>query len=236
MGLCFWSGEVTVTIHTNMNLHNQVQTASWLNCGLVRKGIDCVITPDKTADGDIHIIQGPHYCYQDWIGKPDVLWLNRTFYGDSVFNISLGWLNADGSRDFYNKDMAEPKGTLPELKPIKTQQEHAVIFADYGQMNQARHWEVDAREKYQQVYVRAHPADQMCYYTLEDLWQRCDAAIGGQSTVLVDAVINGLHTISTDPLHVVQGMTDRQQWLTDLSWAQWNHTELMNGDWIEHLC
>ena len=225
-----------VIIHTNPGLFNQVETAGWLKTGLDRKGVDCVITADKLAAGDIHIIQGPHYCYSEWLGKPDVLWLNCCFYGDSRFDLSIGWLNADGSRDFYNKGMAEPKGTLPELKPLKTTRQNAVIFADYGKLAQARHWEVDAREKYQQVYVRAHPADQQCFYTLDKLWQRCDVAIGGQSTVLVDAVINGLHTLSTDPLHVVQGMTDRKQWLTDLSWAQWHMDELKRGDFWEHLC
>jgi hypothetical protein len=74
-------------------------------------------------------------------------------------------------------------------------------------------------------------------YPLADMWQRCDVAIGGTSTILVEAVINGLHIKQCDPLHVCHEMGDRAQWLTDLSWAQWNYeTGIITGDFWEHLC
>ena len=229
-----------VVIHTNTGLHNQVETAGWIKRGLDYRGIDCMITADKTAPGDIHIIQGPHYCYSEWVGKPDVLWLNRTFYGDSRFSISLGWLNADGSRDFYNKNMPEPKGVLPELKEKKNSEHTAVVFADYGR--DMLSLVIYASHNWPQAYFRPHPA-QHTTTELETLtgdlaavWEKADIAVGHSSTVLVEAELNGLHVYSSDPHHVCQGITDRRQWLTDLSWAQWSHTELINGDWIEHLC
>ena len=231
-----------VVIHSNPTLPNQIESSGWLKQGFERHGLNCEITADKYKQLQlhdqpvIHVVQGPHYAYNEWIGKPNVIWLNRCFYGDSRFDLSIGWLNADGSRDFKNKNMSVANGELPELKPMKPQQQSAVVFADYGKVNQAQHWEVDARYEYFPVNLHFHPADMQNFRTLTDRWDRCDVAIGGTSTVLVEAAINGLHVKSFDPLHVCQNMTDREQWLTDLSWAQWNHEQIMNGDFWNHLC
>jgi hypothetical protein len=128
------------------------------------------------------------------------------------------------------------KGNMPELKPLKPERRAAVVFADYGKSAQARHWAVDARERYPTVETMYHPADMENFRTLDDMWERCDVAIGGTSTVLVEAVLNGLHIDRCDPIHVCAGMTDRERWLIDLSWAIWNHTEIVSGDFWEHLC
>ena len=227
---------VSVVIHSNPHLENQIESSGWLKQGFERHGLDCEVTADKHKPADIHVVQGPHYAFNEWLGKENVIWLDRCFYGDSRFDLSIGWLNPDGSRDFKNKGMAAGNGDLPELKPMKEQWESAVVFGDYGKMNQAEHWEIDARVLYQPVYLRFHPADMHSFYSLADMWERCDSAIGGKSTVLVDAAINGLHVKSYDPLHVARDIKDRAQWLTDLSWAQWNHEQIMNGDFWEHLC
>ena len=231
---------VQVVIHSNPTLPNQIESSGWLKQGFERHGLDCEVAADRLKPADIHVVQGPHYAFAEWVGKADkerVLWLDRCFYGDSRFDLSIGWLNADGSRDFKNKGMVASNGDLPELKSMKPRQESAVVFADYGKMDQARHWEVDARSKYFPVHLRFHPADMQSIYPLADMWERCDVAIGGTSTILVDAAINGLHIKQCNPLHVCVGMTDRAQWLTDLSWAQWNYkTGIITGDFWEHLC
>jgi hypothetical protein len=226
---------VKIVIHSNPGLANQIESSGWLKSGFERHGLDCEVTADRYKPADVHVVQGPHYAWDEWLGKENVIWLDRCFYGSSRFDLSIGWLNADGSRDFKNKGMAAGNGDLPELKTMKPHQESAVVFADYGKMDQARHWEVDARSKYFPVHLRFHPADMQSIYPLADMWQRCDVAIGGTSTILVEAAINGLHIKQCDPLHVCHEMGDRAQWLTDLSWAQWNHTEIINGNFWEHL-
>jgi len=225
-----------VVIHSNPHLANQIESAGWLKQGFERHGLACEITADKHKPADIHVVQGPHYAWAEWLGKEGVIWLDRCFYGDSRFDLSIGWLNPDGSRDFKNKNMSAGNGVLPELKPLKPQQESAVVFADYGQVNQAQHWEVDARDKYFPVSIHYHPADMENFTPLKDYWRLCDVAIGGKSTVLVEAVINGLHLAQCDPLHVCAGMADRETWLARLSWCQWHYTEIINGDFWDHLC
>ena len=224
-----------VVIHSNTNLPNQIETSGWLKQGFERHGLDCEVTADRSKPADIHVVQGPHYAFSEHLGKPNVIWLDRCFYGDARFDLSIGWLQPDGSRWFKNEGMATSNGELPELKTMKPHQESAVVFADFGKMDQGKHWEVNARTKYFPVHLRFHPADMENFYPLADMWERCDVAIGGTSTILVDAAINGLHIKQCDPLHVCAGMTDRAQWLTDLSWAQWNFEYIVNGDFWEHL-
>ena len=229
---------VSVVIHCNMSLPNQTESAEWLRQGFAKHGIDADVTGDKHKAADVHVVQGPHYAFSEWLGRPNVLWLNRCFYGDSRYDLSIGWLNPDGSRDFKNRGKADSNGRVPELKPKRETTLGCLILADYGKQHQARHWEVDAREKYFPIYFREHPADRhyRYFYSLDEMWKRCDVAIGGSGTALVDAAIEGLHVHSYDPLHVIQNMTDRQQWLIELSWAQWGHEAIMAGDFWEHLC
>ena len=233
---------VSVVIHSSPTLANQVESAQWLRTGFLAHGIDAEITADKHKAADIHVIQGPWYCYQEWAGKENVLFLNRCFYGDSRYDVSIGWLNADGSRDFKNHGMTAPNGPLPQLRPGKQARRSAVVFADYGQ--DPTEMVTQARWKYDSVFFRPHPAQartQTPVMTLKgelsSIWELADVAIGHSSTVLCEAVINGLHVETTDPLHVVAGgIEDRAQWLTRLSWAQWNFKNILNGDWWDHLC
>lgn len=231
---------VRVVIHTNPQLENQREPARCMREGFARHGLNAEVTADKRRRGDIHIVQGPWYCYREWLGQPNVLYLDRCFFGNPARDVSLGWLNSDGSREFLNHGMAVAKGTLPELHPRTEKRRCAVIFADYGRdmtevVKQAR-WDYDS------VFFRPHPAQDQTTPVmtlrgeLEGVWALADVAIGHSSTVLVEAEIRGKHVISSDPRHVCHGIEDRAQWLTDLSWAQWSFEELAAGTFWEHLC
>lgn len=235
---------VSVVIHTNPGLANQRESAAWLKAGFVRHGMATRITADRQERGDIHVIQGPWYAYKEWLGKDNVLYLNRCFYGDARFDLSIGWLKPDGTRDFCNFDMGYPNGELPELMPMKKRtgkRACAMVFGDYGE-NPAPMVQ-EARAKYGRVYYRPHPADRHATspalspdWTLEQVWDIADVAVGGTSTALVDAAINGLH-IDCPDTHVCSEINgDRESWLADLSWAQWHYTQIERGEFVEHLC
>ena len=236
---------VSVVIHTNMGLANQRESAQWVQTGFLAHGIDAEITADKHKEADVHVIQGPHYCFNEWLERSAdyrVLFLNRTFYGHPRFDLSLGWLRPDGSRDFKIHGVTAPKGTLPVLKPKKDRRRCAVIFGDYG--SSALQMVTKARQEYDSVFFRPHPAqsqEDTPVMTLKGdltaVWEIADVAIGGTSTALVEAAINGLHVESTDPLHVCQSINgDRQAWLTKLSWCQWSSSEIESGKMWNHLC
>ena len=233
---------VSVVIHSNPTLANQIESASWVRTGFLAHGIDAEITADKHKEADVHVIQGPHYCYSEWLGKPNVIWLNRAFYGHPRFDLSLGWLRPDGSRDFKCCGATVPNGTLPVLKPRKDSRRCAVVFGDYG--SSALQMVTKARQEYDSVFFRPHPAqseEDTPVMTLKGdlaaVWEIADVAIGGTSTALVEAIIEGLHVESTDPHHVCQSLNgDRQAWLTELSWCQWSHRDIQSGKFWEHLC
>jgi hypothetical protein len=231
---------VSVVVHSNPGLKNQIESAGWLRAGFIRHGLDVDVTADRSKRGDVNVIQGPWWAYQQLLGTDNTLFLDRCFYGHPRWDVSIGWLNADGSRDFRNECMGQPKGELPELKPRKTRQRHAIVFGDYAR--DARADVLAAREKHACVYFRPHPQEPHRHAgalrmvgTLEGVWALCDAAYGHSSTVLVDAVINGLHVESSDPRHVVNGSGNRDKWLARLSWANWSHAEIIDGSFWEHL-
>ena len=230
---------VSVVIHTNMGLATQVETSTWLQTGFSKHGIDAEITGDKHKPADVHVVSGPWYCYSEWLGKPNVIWLNRCFYGHPRYDLSLGWLRPDGSRDFRNVGMTSAKGMPPALKPRKAKRRCAVVFSDYGM--DATDMIFDARQKYDSVFFRPHPAQKQetpvmtLKGSLDAVWEIADVAMGHGSTVLVEAEIAGLHVETTDPHHVARNVTNREQWLKDLSWAQWNHEEIQSGAFWSHL-
>jgi hypothetical protein len=229
---------VSVVAHLNPYLPHQVEHGEMLRQGFKRHGIELDVTADKLKAGDVHIVSGPWYALEEWKGEPNVLWLDRTFYGDAHDIISLGWLNPDGSRDFRNADKTEAKGELPELKPRKENKGAAIVFGDYGR---DMHPECYLARKFDRCYFKPHPQDasqkspfMTLRCSLNIALEMADVAIGHASTVLVDAEIAGLHVISTDSRHVVHNR-DRTEWLKRLSWAQWSLTELEDGSFWEHL-
>lgn len=234
---------VSVVIHTNLALDNQVETAGWLKAGFAVHGIDAEVTADKNKQADVRVIQGNWYAYREGLAAckagQRVLYLGRCFYGHPRWDISLGWLQPDGSRDFFNDCAADPKGTLPRVKRVKDDRRCAIIFGDYDRDHTAQ--VKQARLKYDSVFYKPHPAQRretpvMSIGDLDACWALGDVAIGHSSTVLVDAVINGLHVESSDPRHVVHKLNgSREAWLAWLSWAQWNMTELCDGSFWSHL-
>ena len=229
-----------MVIISNPTLANQRESSQWLRTGFLAHGIDAEITADRHKEADVHVIQGNWYAYSEWLGKDNVLFLSRGFYGDERFDISLGWLRPDGSRDFKNHGMAVTKGILPKLRPRKDARRCAVVFGDYGR--DAAPQVDEARARFSSLFYKPHPRDEQVTQVmtlrcgLDEIWDFADVAIGHSSTVLVKAAINGLHVESTDPLHVVQGNEDREAWLMRMSWAMWNYKELESGAFWDHLC
>lgn len=229
-------------IVTNPNLRNQTVYADHLKAGFERHGLEAEITSKVHRQGDVTVVQGPHYALKEHTGGKNVLFLNRCFYFDDFDNVSIGWLNSDGSRFFLNDWKTEPNGDLPELKPLKTRNYAAIVFGDY---NRDASEEVRiVRKQWSAGYFKAHPASSDCTlprgimpvdWDLRTCWKMADAAVGHQTTALVDARINGLEVISTDRNHVVQGSGDRESWLIRLSWAQWHHSHIRDGAFFEHL-
>lgn len=221
-----------VVIHQNPNLDHQRKWAQAFKQAI--PGAYVTSQPTLTTlDPDIHIINGPNYCYKYWLGKPNVLMIDRAYWGDPD-HVSIGWLKADGTRIFAS---GRPERPRPAIKPWKEYRGSACVFAGYRE-------EISdlvklARKHFERVYCRHHPADKQHSGLMElggelsTIFALCDVAVGTKSTVLYDAVFNGLPTIGeVGSVRSYWGdlrRPDRSEWLHELSYRQFHIDEVRNG-------
>ena len=197
------------------------------------------ITADRDAGGDIHIVLGPHYAMAQWIGKPNVIRLDRCFYGDTTQCARVGWLHADGSQTFA-RGYTRP---VPAVKDWRTNGNTALILADWGQS--VKSIVSEAQSYFSEVRVRLHPANKQTSESLSDSIARADAVIGTAGTAQIQAILDGVPTTCLDPRHIARPVTahvigdiimpDRSAWLRDLAYAQWSHDEMKSGEAWEYL-
>jgi hypothetical protein len=76
-------------------------------------------------------------------------------------------------------------------------------------------------------------------------WTDCDVAITLNSSIAVDALMNGVLAVTMDEGAMAWDVTshsprfpsyrDRRPWLEWLAWTQWHHNEIRDGHPIRHL-
>lgn len=229
-------------MHYNPTLPHQVRHAEAFKAA----GVE--ITPSPDGDADVHIVSGPYFALPRWNGHPNLILLDRAFYGDPEY-ISLCWLNPDGTKTYA--EGSEPR-YKPELRPWKAPRESslqaALVLADYQQDVLATVCE--ATHRFGFAGQRRHPAEndaklkECLPLTLREELEITDVCIGHSSTALFEAVAMGVPVICTDPQNVVRDVStrsmdeplfrgDRTDWLHRVSWMQWNHDEF--GLAIGHL-
>ncbi len=196
----------------------------------------CFVTDDINKEADTHIVSGPHYALNRWKDHPNTIWLDRAFWGDPEC-VSIGWLQADRTRKFASGTDSRQK---PDLSPWKTREDSVLILADYEQ--DVNEIVLAAYSRFGCVRVRRHPAEQGLKsgespdVSLASQLALSDVCIGHSSTALFEAIVMGVPVICTDPKNVVAPVSvqdmdaelyrgDRDEWLHDLSYAQFNHDE-----------
>lgn len=232
---------VRVVMHYNPKLSHQVRHAE----AFQPAGVETTDSP--VEDGDVHIVSGPHYALRHWQGHPNLIMIDRAFYGDPEY-VQIFWLNPDGSRVFASGAAARFKPKMRRWKTWTPGECRALVLPDFNQ-DAAAMVEL-ARERFDFVTVRRHPAEsgiksgEQPDISLASQLESHHVVIGHSSTALFEAVIAGLPVICTDPLNVVAEVSqtntegllrrpDRAEWLHRVSWMQWNHEEF--GEALNHL-
>ncbi len=218
-------------IHINPTQKHQREHGEWFAAGFKRLGIKYKVSPVIHEEADFHIISGPHYAYQFWKGRNNVLMIDRAYCHPeksgqwaSMDYISLGWLNPDGSRTFYPGEGR----TLPEL-PQSTGTK-TIFLADYGGPTEPAD------------IVRLHPdqinnAGRFSYQinagpTLEADLMQCRKAIGYRTSALITAARMGLEIVCRDSTHILA----RDNWRKLLPYTDWRYNEIQSGDAWSHIC
>jgi hypothetical protein len=217
--------------------------------GFAQHGLTAQIG-DVNAEGDLHVIQGPHYAYEQWRhARP--LMIDRAYYGPVDDWVSLGWLNPDGSRDFGDggpeRWEAHVAAGLVSLDPMAQGQRY-VLFGDFA----------EDRVAYQRIFAEAwargwpiayrpHPAAPdwpdcpawVLRQPFDDVIEFTRLAIGFRTTSLVTAALAGVPVCCLDPRNPVypiaahqltgRGVTAREAWAHSLAWKQWHIDEIRRG-------
>lgn len=219
----------SMAIHTNTALPHQAEFASYLQLGFRRHGVNALITADIDREADIHVVLGPHYAKQRWLGHRTLL-LDRGWWGDHTWDVSLSWMTPDGAHTISDGSPADrPK---PEMRPWKEAEERSLVLLDYG--FQGTGWAEHARN----CSVRLHPANCTPPESLHNALDRHDYAVGYGTTALVAAAIAGLPVVCLDHRNPVMPVASqdlplvrpsRTQWLNNLSYHQYNGNEIADG-------
>jgi len=176
---------------------------------------------------------------QPWIGQPDIILLDRCYYGDTNQVARLGWLRPDGAQTFAT-GYSRP---VPGIKNWRNGGNRALVLADFGQ--DASNIVAEARGYYSEVRLRLHPSNHKPHESLGDSVSWADAVIGTAGTALIQGILEGVPTTCLDPRHIARPvsshvigevwMPDRTDWLRDLAYAQWSHDEMKSGEAWEAL-
>ena len=220
--------------HYNPGVRHQTDFANaFARCGFG-------VTTNRDEPADIHVIYGPHYALNQWRRHPRVLYLDRAWWGhdDTMPGdgcVSIGWLQSGCKRKFAQGSAPRPK---PEMREWRHSIGRCLILADYGQ--DVSGIETQARDRFDTVSIRHHPADHKSKRTLCDDIARHDAVICFAGSAGFEAIKLGIPTICLDPHNPLAPVCsdsldaplfrgDRTQWLHDLSYAQFSLSEIADG-------
>lgn len=189
--------------------------------GFKRLGLEAEITHSPTSVADVHVVSGPHFAKQHWIGHPKTIWLDRAYYHEeksgrwaSMDWVSLGWLRSDGGREF-----GLGYGRKPPNVEDRPHDGGTIFLADYG-------GPVERADT-----IRRHPQEERPAEGLRDALRRHRIAVGYQTTALVTAGLCGLEIVCKDARNIMA----ESNWLELLPYADWHWTEIESGEALEHL-
>lgn len=230
----------SIVIHVCPSLRNQVLYGVFLQTGFKKLGYNVSCTDDPHAKGDVHVCIGPHFAFNQCLGKPTI-YIDRCLWGDDLEFVTIGWLDSDGGMIYPRSAPSDrPK---PELKPWRnTQTQKAIFLFDYGPYPDK---EYKAVSKHYSVTARVHPATKKPQPPLMEHLEGHDVVFGFRTSGLATAVIEGFPVVSFDsraPVYSVAGhdildivRPDREQWLNNMSYAQWSGAEIKTGAALEYV-
>lgn len=210
-----------IVIHANPTQPHQQAYAEYFRQGFKRHGLTAEITPNIGAQADIHVVLGPHYAKDQWLGHERVILLDREYYHGNFTDhprnmdwTSIGWMRPDGGRHFQPGVYRKP--AVIEHHP---QGEGSIFLRDYGgPMGRAD-------------TIRHHPAERPSPEPLRQALLRHKRAIGYNTTALVTAGLLGLEIECKSKINIMFA----KNWLQLLPWADWHYSEIISGDVWAHL-
>jgi hypothetical protein len=239
-----------VSIHCEPGIPWQTPFAAKMQEGLERIGVYASVTPSRTRVSDIAILLGTT-CWREIETAGEYLLVDRCSFGNTDEWVTLVW-NGHGRRGYHatrddGGDRWEKVGC--ELKPWRRDwYGKRVILC--GQMESYSPEWPDLNDWYSRIkgatHFRRHPAGTNPTGLPEAKdWEQAGQVITLNSSVAVEAVMQGIPTVTMDPAAMAWDVTshapnvvmipDRTPWLHWLAWTQWHHEEIRAGLPIKHI-
>lgn len=239
----------SVVIHCEPAIGWQGPFAQRLRDGLKRLGITHSVNSERqrTSD-DLAILLGTS-CWRAVESTGQYLLVDRCSYGDTNNWVSLV-LNGHGRRGDHRVPHGAPgyrwsRCAVP-VKPWRWMDYPRRVLCGqtetysphYGQLT-------DWYRTVKATHFRSHPAgDNPTGLPELRSWEDVGQVVTLNSSVAVDAVLNGIPTVSMDEGSMAWEVTshteevmkpDRRPWLNWLAWTQWSHDEISEGKWAHLL-
>lgn len=227
-----------VLIHSQPSIPWHAPFAQKMQGGLKRIGITAGVTSSRARESDVAILLGTTL-WRDVEKTGRYLLVDRCSFGDTRQWVSLVW-NGHGRRGNHcvpedRVDRWDRVGV--PVKPWHTGS-RAVLC---GQTETYSPDWPSLTEWYRTVratHFRPHPAGgNPTGLPVARDWTDCGLAIVLNSSVGVDAVLNGVKVHAMDAGAMAWDVSgqrgDRTEWLRWLAWTQWHHDEVAAG--IPHL-
>lgn len=225
-----------ITIHAEPNIDWQRKRANDMAIGLRRIGHKPTLTRSRVRTSDAPAILYGTTCWRDIEAAPgDWLLVDRACVGNPDY-VQLVW-NGHGRRGDHkvppSYDGSRWNDLGVEIKPWQTGSK--VVLC--GQTES--YCDLDLEEWYKSqkaTHFRKHPAgDNPTRLPAWDSWDDVGKAIVLNSSVAVDAMINGVKAEVTDPGSMAYGWMRRDFLLPWLAWTQWSWDEIRDGEPVRHL-
>lgn len=224
-------------IHANPAMPHQMQFAAAWSSGIRRRGGRAMIAETPEADGDLHIVIGPHFAQARWQSHPYTVLADRCFYGHHRQHISVGWLRPDGGR-VWAREWSADRWNLhgPALGESRVPNGTSILLGDYNTDRETARRAFDAMRGHRTRY-RPHPQDGRTHALqaapagdLEAILAGFDTAYGWHGTALVTAAYMGLTVVPLDPRSIVARLReDREAWCYITAAHNWHRREVECG-------
>ena len=202
-----------VAIHANPALKHQRDYAEALAAGFRRHGLNAAATDLRRTGADLHVCIGPWYALRENAGER-LIYADRAYWGDPEC-VSLHWY--DGGKVFDWSPSDRPRPRMAEMKGPGT----TVYICDFSETPPSGFDE-----------VRCHPAWHPNRESLSAVLERHSRAVGGVSTAMVEAALQGLSVDTSSersPVYPLAQGVDRGLWLAGLSNHNWALSEIESG-------
>lgn len=210
-------------VHVNPSLDWQHKYGAAISDSLNNVGYESRVSHNPQDSEHLTVLLGPHWA-RSHHGHHRCLYIDRAYWGDPDA-VAVHWM-VGGEKVF---DWSGRNGrSAPTLKPLKTG-DATVVLCDYNKLFHLPG-----------ATIRHHPGNHKLSETLSDCLARHHIAVGGRSTAMVDAAIQGLRVITNDhnsPVHPLsfQVNPDREHWIKSLSWHNWTFEEIKSGELWKHF-